>query len=103
LAAELTRRSHGELPGEFPAAADAYVAKLQAEAPKVASRKASQMAIEAFAPHLPELVGGSADLAGSNLTLWSGSKAVAGDDPDANYRSEERRVGKGRRYQWSPG
>src|SRR5690606_21090859 len=80
-----TRRSHGELPGEFPAAADAYVAKLQAEAPKVASRKASQMAIEAFAPHLPELVGGSADLAGSNLTLWSGSKSVAGDDPDANH------------------
>ena len=85
LAAELTRRSHGELPDGFAAAADAYIAKLQADSPKVASRKASQMAIEAFAPHLPELVGGSADLAGSNLTLWSGSKSVAGDDPDANY------------------
>ncbi len=85
LAAELARRSHAELPGGFSAAADAYIAKLQAESPKVASRKASQMAIEAYAPHLPELIGGSADLAGSNLTLWSGSKSVAGDDPDANY------------------
>ncbi|WP_407352550.1 transketolase [Luteimonas sp. R10] len=85
LAEELTRRSHGQLPGDFAATADAYVAKLQAEGPSIASRKASQMAIEAFAPHLPELLGGSADLAGSNLTLWSGSKTAAGDDPDANY------------------
>ncbi|PJJ97358.1 transketolase [Lysobacteraceae bacterium NML91-0213] len=84
-AAELTRRSHAELPEGFAAAADAYIRKLQAEGPVVASRKASQMAIEAFAPHLPELVGGSADLAGSNLTLWSGSKDVASDDPAANY------------------
>ena len=84
-AAELLRRSKAELPEGFAAAADAYIAKLQAEGPKVASRKASQMAIEAFAPHLPELVGGSADLAGSNLTIWSGSKDVAGDDADANY------------------
>lgn len=85
LAAELVRRSHAELPAGFSAAADAYVAKLQADGPTVASRKASQMAIEAFAPLLPELVGGSADLAGSNLTLWSGSKSVASDAPDANY------------------
>ncbi|NZA28224.1 transketolase [Luteimonas sp. SJ-92] len=85
LAAELTRRSHGELPEDFAAAAAAYIAKLQADGPTVASRKASQMAIEAFAPHLPELLGGSADLAASNLTLWSGSKTAAGDDPDANY------------------
>jgi transketolase len=85
LASELLRRSRGELPQAFGAAADAYVAKLQAEGPVVASRKASQMAIEAFAPHLPELIGGSADLAHSNLTLWTGSKSVAGSDPDANY------------------
>ncbi|MCE7033458.1 transketolase [Lysobacter sp. GX 14042] len=85
LAAELVRRSHGGLPDGFAGAADAYIAKLQADGPTVASRKASQMAIEAFAPQLPELVGGSADLAGSNLTLWSGSKTVAGSDPDANY------------------
>ena len=84
-AAQLLRRSKAELPEGFAAAADAYIAKLQAEGPKVASRKASQMAIEAFAPHLPELVGGSADLAGSNLTMWSGSKDVAGSDADANY------------------
>lgn len=84
-AAELERRIRGELPETFADIADAYIAKLQAEGPVVASRKASQMAIEAFAPHLPELVGGSADLAHSNLTLWKGSKSVAGSDPDANY------------------
>ena len=90
LAKELQRRSRGELPEGFAAAADAYIAKLQADGPTVASRKASQMAIEAYAPHLPELVGGSADLAGSNLTMWSGSQDVAGDygpeeGRDANY------------------
>jgi transketolase len=85
LAAEFLRRSRGELPADFRAHADAYAAKLQAEGPVVASRKASQMAIEALAPRLPELVGGSADLAHSNLTLWSGSRSVAGSDPDANY------------------
>jgi len=85
LADELVRRSHAELPANFIADADAYIAKLQAEGPVVASRKASQMAIEAYAPLLPELVGGSADLAHSNLTLWKGSKSVATDDPNANY------------------
>jgi len=85
LADELTRRSHGELPEGFAAAADAYIAKLQADGPTIASRKASQMAIEAFAPLLPELIGGSADLAHSNLTLWKGSKSVATADADANY------------------
>ena len=85
LAGELVRRSHGELPDGFVEVADAYVAKLQAEGKVVASRKASQMSIEAYAPLLPELVGGSADLAHSNLTLWSGSKSVNTDDADANY------------------
>jgi transketolase len=85
LADELVRRSRNELPEEFYAASDAYIAKLQAEGPVVASRKASQMAIEAYAPYLPELIGGSADLAHSNLTLWKGSKSVASDDADANY------------------
>ena len=84
-AAEFERRMAGELPAGFAAAADGYVAKLQADGPTVASRKASQMAIEAFAPLLPELVGGSADLAHSNLTLWKGSKSVVGRDADANY------------------
>ncbi|WP_045728138.1 transketolase [Xanthomonas sp. GPE 39] len=84
-AAELIRRSHGELPEDFIAQADAYIAKQAAEGQSIASRKASQMAIEAFAPLLPELVGGSADLAHSNLTLWKSSKSVASDDPNANY------------------
>jgi transketolase len=85
LAAELTRRSHGELPEGFADAAQAYIAKLQAEGPVVASRKASQMALDAFGPLLPELIGGSADLAHSNLTLWKGSKSVTSDDANANY------------------
>jgi len=84
-AAELQRRMRCELPQDFAAAADAYIAKLQAEGPVVASRKASQMAIEAYAPLLPELIGGSADLAHSNLTLWKGSQPVTGGSPDANY------------------
>ncbi|HXH01099.1 MAG TPA: transketolase [Xanthomonadaceae bacterium] len=82
---ELIRRSKGELPDGFGDLADAFIAKLQADGPNVASRKASQMAIEAFAPLLPELIGGSADLTHSNLTLWSGSKSVNSDAPDANY------------------
>jgi len=82
---ELTRRSHGELPADFVAKADAYIAQVQADGQTIASRKASQLAIEAFAPLLPELVGGSADLAHSNLTLWKASKSVASDDPNANY------------------
>ncbi|TWT20237.1 transketolase [Luteimonas marina] len=84
-AAELQRRSQGRLPEGFLAAADAYIAKLQVDGPVVASRKASQMAIEAFAPLLPELIGGSADLAHSNLTLWKGSKPVTSGDAGANY------------------
>src|SRR5688500_14132208 len=85
LADELSRRSRAELPEGFAAAADAYIAKLQAEGPVVASRKASQMALEAFGPLLPELIGGSADLAHSNLTLWKIGRSVASDDANANY------------------
>ncbi|MEI2433345.1 transketolase [Lysobacter yananisis] len=84
-AAELKRRIAGELPADFSAQADAYLAKLQADGQTIASRKASQMAIETFAPLLPELIGGSADLAHSNLTLWKASKSVATTDPNANY------------------
>ena len=84
LARELTRRAHAELPDDFADAADAFIAKLQAEGPSIASRKASQMTIDAYAPLLPELIGGSADLAHSNLTLWKGCRAVGvgthGDD-----------------------
>ena len=84
-AAEFERRMRGELPQDFIAQADAYIARLQADGPVVASRKASQMAIEAFAPLLPELIGGSADLAHSNLTLWKGSQPVVSGSPEANY------------------
>ena len=85
LAAEFERRQNGALPDDFAANADAWIAKLQAEGPAVASRKASQMALDAFGPLLPELIGGSADLAGSNLTIWKGSKNVASKDASANY------------------
>ncbi len=84
-AAEYERRMGGELPANFVSDAAAYVAKTQADGATIASRKASQNAIVAFAPLLPELVGGSADLAHSNLTLWKGSKSVASTDPNANY------------------
>ncbi len=85
LAAEFERRLAGQLPGDFAAHADAYARKLQGEGPSVASRKASQMALDAFGPKLPELIGGSADLAGSNLTIWKGSKDVNANDANANY------------------
>ncbi len=85
LADEFERRQRGELPGGFAAAADAWIAKLQADAPVVASRKASQMALDAYGPLLPELIGGSADLAGSNLTIWKGSMDVNSSDASANY------------------
>jgi transketolase len=86
LAAELNRRMSGELPSDWAAKSEAFVDKLQADGPTVASRKASQMSIEAFAPLLPELIGGSADLAGSNLTKWKGSvDAGNGHNPDGNY------------------
>jgi len=85
LAAEFTRRQCGKLPADFIAQADAYIAKLQADGPTIASRKASQMAIETFAPLLPELIGGSADLAGSNLTLWSTARSASKEEGEANY------------------
>ncbi|RDJ00460.1 transketolase [Dyella solisilvae] len=86
LAAEFTRRMNGELPADWAAKSQAFVDKLQADGVDVASRKASQMTIQAFAPLLPELIGGSADLAGSNLTKWTGSvDAGNGHDPNGNY------------------
>ncbi len=85
LAAELERRLRGELPEDFAAKAEEFIAKAQADGKKVASRKASQAALEQFGPLLPELVGGSADLTGSNNTNWSGSKSITGDDASGNY------------------
>ena len=84
LAREFRRRIAGELPQGFAAAVDAMIAKAVEKAETVATRKASQSALEALGPVLPELVGGSADLTGSNLTMWSGSKAVTGSEA-GNY------------------
>jgi transketolase len=85
LAAELERRLAGELPADFAVQADAYIARCQADGASVATRKSSQAALNALGPVLPELLGGSADLAGSNLTLWSGSKPLTATDASGNY------------------
>ena len=85
LAAEFKRRVNGELPADFSEKADAIIAELQANPQNIASRKASQNALNAFGPLLPELLGGSADLAGSNLTIWEGSKGVEANDASGNY------------------
>ncbi|KMV28313.1 transketolase, partial [Photobacterium swingsii] len=72
LAAEYKRRVNGELPAQWEEKASAIIADLQANPANIASRKASQNALEAFGAMLPEFMGGSADLAPSNLTMWSG-------------------------------
>jgi len=84
LAAELQRRLNGELPNYFLEKADTFISSVDAKAEKIASRKASQNALNGYGPLLPELLGGSADLAGSNLTIWSGSKSIK-DHADGNY------------------
>jgi transketolase len=85
LAAEYERRViKGDLPSDFEEKANALVLATQEKSESIASRKASQNTIEAFGAILPELLGGSADLAGSNLTLWSGSKGIE-TDPAGNY------------------
>ncbi|MAB26025.1 MAG: transketolase [Pseudomonadales bacterium] len=85
LAAELLRRMAGELPANFSEQAAAYVADVANKGETIASRKASQNSLNAFGPMLPELLGGSADLAGSNLTLWKDCKGVSADDASGNY------------------
>ncbi|AGA32048.1 Transketolase [Thioalkalivibrio nitratireducens DSM 14787] len=85
LAVELERRMRGELPADWAGSAAAFVQQTVEKAEKVASRKASQNAIAGYAPALPELLGGSADLAGSNLTLHPGSKGISREDPAGNY------------------
>ena len=85
LAAEFERRMTSGLPVEWPEKAEAFVASVDADAKTVATRKASQLALEGFGPMLSELIGGSADLAGSNLTLWSGSKSISKEDAAGNY------------------
>ncbi|WP_151702309.1 transketolase [Nitrincola alkalilacustris] len=85
LAAELLRRLKGELPADFAQQTHAWIRDVAAKGETIASRKASQNALNSLGPVLPEFLGGSADLAGSNLTIWSGSKGVSREDASGNY------------------
>ncbi|RJX67182.1 transketolase [Vibrio sinensis] len=85
LAAEYKRRVNGELPAQWEEKTSQIIADLQANPANIASRKASQNALEAFGAMLPEFMGGSADLAPSNLTMWSGSKSLTAEDFSGNY------------------
>ncbi|ELP1876013.1 transketolase [Vibrio vulnificus] len=85
LAAEFKRRVNGELPAQWEEKANQIIADLQANPANIASRKASQNALEAFGKMLPEFMGGSADLAPSNLTMWSGAKSLEANDFSGNY------------------
>ena len=85
LANELERRLAGKLPDNFAQQAQDYINKCQTEGATIASRKASQNSLNEFGPLLPEILGGSADLAGSNLTIWNGCKGVSREDANGNY------------------
>ena len=85
LAAEFTRRMNGDLPADWSALADDTIAKAAAAAKTMATRKASQAALEAFGPKLPEFIGGSADLTGSNNTNFKLSTTLTADNPAGNY------------------
>lgn len=85
LANALQRRSNGDLPEGWAEKSSQIIADLQANPAKIATRKASQNSLNAFGPLLPELMGGSADLAGSNLTIWSGSQGLTKEDASGNY------------------
>lgn len=85
LAAEFERRMAGELPKDWATKSMEFIGKVNEKAESIASRKASQNTLNGFGPLLPEFLGGSADLAGSNLTLWSGAKGVSNTVADGNY------------------
>ncbi len=87
LAAEYKRRIKGHLPDDWNDIAQEYINSIVDKAESIASRKASQNAIEAYAKHLPEMIGGSADLTGSNLTNWSGSVLISNQNKNGNYIS----------------
>ncbi len=84
-AAEFKRRLAGELPADWEAQANAFIAAVAEKGETIASRKASQNTLNGFGPLLPELLGGSADLAGSNLTIWKGCKGIGKEDASGNY------------------
>lgn len=85
LAAEFDRRQRAELPAVWQEKSAAIIAEIDGKAETIATRKASQNMLNAMGPLLPELLGGSADLAGSNLTIWSGSKGLSNTVSDGNY------------------
>ena len=85
LAAQYKRRVTEQLPEQWQEKSTDYIKQLQADSGNIATRKASQNCIEEFAKILPEMLGGSADLAPSNLTMWSGTKAISADDASGNY------------------
>ncbi|MEX2354204.1 MAG: transketolase C-terminal domain-containing protein, partial [Gammaproteobacteria bacterium] len=85
LAAEFQRRVQGNLPESWDKTVQEYISTATDKAETIASRKASQNSLESYGPVLPELIGGSADLAGSNLTIWSGSTTNSGNTPEGNY------------------
>lgn len=85
LAAQLERRLRGELPAGFTASADGFIQACQEKGESPATRKASQNTLDAFGPLLPELLGGSADLAGSNNTIWKGCQGISAEDASGNY------------------
>ena len=84
-AVEFERRMSGGLPAEWAQACERHIGAASSAGENIASRKASQNALEALGPMLPELIGGSADLTGSNLTKWSGSRVLTREEADANY------------------
>ena len=85
LAAELERRWSARLPDDWESFADNAIRKIDVAGGDMATRKSSQNALDAFGPVLPELIGGSADLTGSNNTFWSGSRTLTGAEADGNY------------------
>jgi transketolase len=85
LAAEFERRMAAELPADWTEQARKFIESVNEKAESIASRKASQNALNGYGSLLPEFLGGSADLAGSNLTIWSGSKAISNTVSDGNY------------------
>ena len=87
LTAEYKRRIKGQLPDNWNDITQEYINSIVDKAESIASRKASQNAIEAYAKHLPEMIGGSADLTGSNLTNWSGSILINNQNKNGNYIS----------------
>lgn len=85
LAKELSRRLAGEMPADFAQTVFDYATQLQSSPEAIATRKASLNVLNTLGPKLPELLGGSADLAGSNLTLWNDANAITADDASGNY------------------